>query len=172
MMPGNTVSRTGIGCGRRRSPGPRISCGASRRNREEHSGFDRAPSGQARPARGEVQGGEKGQSFRMSMYEVGRDLLGEIASIRRPRQISRLFRFIRTKNRIVRRQTTVVCEAPRVSPCLISLARDGGHLTKAFLTHYRDLGFRSFVFLDNGSMDRCASRLIDVAKMLGCDLTV
>ena len=108
----------------------------------------------------------------MSMYEVGRDLLGEIASIRRPRQISRLFRFIRTKNRIVRRHTSVVCEAPRVSPCLISLARDGGHLTKAFLIHYMDLGFRSFAFLDNGSMDRCASRLIDVAKRLGCDLTV
>ena len=109
----------------------------------------------------------------MSIYEVGRGLLGEIARIRHWRHIPQLFKFVRTKNWIVKRHTTLVCRAAACeSPCLISLSRDGEHLTRAFLRHYRDLGFRSFIFLDNDSQDGCVSHLLDEARVLGCDVTV
>lgn len=108
----------------------------------------------------------------MSVYEVGQGLLGEITQIRHFRHIFHIFRFIRTKNLIVRKHTTVVCEAPCKSPCLISLGRDGDHLTKAFLEHYKNLGFKSFIFLDNNSKEECVSHLIDEASALDCDISI
>ena len=112
----------------------------------------------------------------MSVYEVVRDLYREVKNVRCIRHIpqlfTRTFRRTRKKNSIVRQHVTTVCEGPRVSPCLISLGRDWEHLTKAFLGHYRDLGFNSFVFLDNNSKDECLSHLIEEGKALGCDITI
>ncbi|MEO2047307.1 MAG: glycosyltransferase family 2 protein [Pirellulales bacterium] len=52
------------------------------------------------------------------------------------------------------------------------MGRDGERLTKAFLGHYKDLGFKSFIFLDNNSKDGCVEHLMDEASALGCDLSI
>ena len=108
----------------------------------------------------------------MTIYEVARDFYRDVKHIRRPRHIPQLFRQIGKKNAIVREHVTTVCESPRTSPCLISLGRDGEHLAKAFLGHYKDLGFNSFVFLDNNSEDACVSHLIKEAKALDCNISI
>jgi hypothetical protein len=108
----------------------------------------------------------------MSLIEVGRGLLGDVAGIRRWRHVPKLFKFIRTKNQIVKRHTTLIHDAPCESPCLVSPGRDGEHLTRAFLRHHRDLGFKSFIFLDNDSKDGCVSHLAEEARALGCDVTI
>ncbi len=108
----------------------------------------------------------------MSVYELGRGLFGRITQIRRFRHIFQLFRFIRAKNLIVRKHISMVCETPCKSPCLISLGRDGDHLTKAFLEHHKNLGFKSFIFLDNNSKKGCVSHLIKEASTLDCDISI
>lgn len=44
---------------------------------------------------------------------------------------------------------------------VVSLVRDGGAYLNEFLAHYRALGARHFVFLDNGSTDGFVERLAD-----------
>ena len=108
----------------------------------------------------------------MSVYEVARNVFGVVKSFRRMRHIHQEFRFTRTRNKVVKQHTTMIREAARTSPCLLSLGRDGAHMTKAFLGHYNSLGFKSFVFLDNNSQDGGVSHLIDEAAALGCDISI
>ena len=44
-------------------------------------------------------------------------------------------------------------------PVLVSLLKDGADFIPSFLEHYRALGFREFVFLDNGSTDETVDLL-------------
>ena len=108
----------------------------------------------------------------MSAYEVCRDFVRDLKHVRRPRHIVQLFRFIRKKNAVVQNHTRVIQEAPLTSPCLLSLGRDGKNLTRAFLSHYIDLGFKSFLFMDNGSTDGSVAHLIEEAKTLDCHVSI
>ena len=78
----------------------------------------------------------------------------------------------RIRNAIVRHNTITVCEEERLSPCLVSMGRDWKHLTKAFLGHYKDLGFTSFIFLDNNSKDESVSHVIKEGNKLGCSISI
>ena len=49
--------------------------------------------------------------------------------------------------------------ASRDEPVLITLVRDGAYYLDAFMAHYRGLGIRHFVFVDNGSEDETLDRL-------------
>lgn len=84
---------------------------------------------------------------------AGRRVYRRVSNWSRAQRLKRPFRVLKQPK---------AAAAPQGSPAtVVCLIRDGAHYLPAFLRHYRSLGIRRFVFIDNGSRDGTRACLLE-----------